>query len=80
MAPLNDPEGGFGWSMGTIGAALMVYYLVGAVFAPISGWLGDRYGPRRVMMAAGLIFAVSMMLLGWPTTCTVARAATMIQA
>ena len=64
VAPLNDPDGGFGWSLGTIGAALMVYYLVGAVFAPISGWLGDRYGPRRVMLCAGVIYAVSMLLLG----------------
>ena len=64
VAPLNDAEGGFGWSLGTIGAALMLYYLVGAVFAPISGWLGDRYGPRRVMFAAGVIFALSMVMLG----------------
>ena len=64
VAPLNDPDGGFGWSMGTIGAALMVYYMVGAVFAPISGWLGDRYGPRSVMLWAGVIYGVSMILLG----------------
>ncbi len=64
VAPLNDPDGAFGWSMGTIGAALMVYYLVGALFAPISGWLGDRYGPRIVMFWSGVIYAVSMLLLG----------------
>ncbi len=64
VAPLNDPDGGFGWSMGTIGAALMVYYLVGAVFAPVSGWLGDRYGPRLVMLWAGIIYGASMVLLG----------------
>ncbi|MCE2405312.1 MAG: MFS transporter [Dehalococcoidia bacterium] len=64
VAPLNDPEGGFGWSMRTIGAALMVYYLVGAVFAPVSGWLGDRYGPRIVMLWAGIIYGGSMVLLG----------------
>jgi MFS family permease len=64
VAPLNDPEGGFGWGMGTIGAALMVYYLSGALFAPVSGWLGDRYGPRVVMAAGSILFAVSMVLLG----------------
>ena len=42
VIPLSDPEGDFGWSMVTIGAALMVYYLVGAVVAPMTGWLGDR--------------------------------------
>ena len=25
VAPLNDPDGGFGWSIGTIGAGLAVY-------------------------------------------------------
>lgn len=64
VAPLNDPEGGFGWSMGTIGLALMVYYLVGALFAPVSGWLGDRYGARRLMFAGGVLYAGSMLLLG----------------
>ena len=64
VAPLSDPEGGFGWSIGMIGFALMVYYLVGALFAPISGWLGDRYGARRMMFGGGVLYAVSMLLLG----------------
>ena len=25
VAPLNDPDGGFGWNMGLIGAALATY-------------------------------------------------------
>ena len=64
VAPLNDPDGGFGWSMGTIGGALALYYLVGAIFAPISGWLGDRYGPRRLMLGGSILYGVSMFLLG----------------
>ena len=64
VAPLNDPEGDFGWSMGTIGTALMVYYMVGAAFAPVSGWLGDRYGPRRMLVPAALLYGGSMVLLG----------------
>ncbi|HIM37990.1 MAG TPA: hypothetical protein EYM38_08255, partial [Dehalococcoidia bacterium] len=31
VTPLNDPDGGFGWSLGIIGAGLAVYYLVGAI-------------------------------------------------
>ena len=64
VAPLSDPEGSFGWSMGTIGAALATYYLVGAIFSPIAGWLADRYGTRRMMVAAGSLFLTSMLLLG----------------
>ncbi len=64
VAPLNDPDGSFGWSMGTIGAALATYYLVSAVFSPIAGWLADRYGARKMILAAGISFMSSMLLLG----------------
>ena len=64
VAPLSDLEGGFGWSIGMIGAALMVYYFTAAVFAPISGWLGDRYGARRMMFFGGVLYLASMLLLG----------------
>ena len=64
VAPLNDPEGGFGWHMGLIGAALATYYLFGALVAPITGMLGDRYGARPAMFACGVLYAVSMALIG----------------
>src|SRR2546428_2568094 len=64
VAPLRDPHGPFGWGIGIIGAVIAVYYLVGALFAPVSGWLGERYGPRRLMLASGLLYAGSMLLLG----------------
>src|SRR6266487_1676291 len=51
VAPLRDPHGAFGWGIGTIGALMAVYYVVGAVFAPISGWLGERYGARHLLLA-----------------------------
>ena len=64
VAPLSDPEGQFGWSVGTIGAAMAVYYFIGAIWAPISGWLADRYGPRRVMLVMAIVFIASMFFLG----------------
>lgn len=67
VAPLNDPDGGFGWSLGIIGAGLAVYYLVGAIASPISGWVADRYGTRKTMIAAGFCFLTSMVLLGFIT-------------
>src|SRR5262249_139877 len=33
-------------------------------FSPISGWLGERYGARRLMLAGGLLYGGSMGLLG----------------
>jgi MFS family permease len=64
VAPLRDPYGDFGWGIGTIGVLMAVYYVVGAVFAPISGWLGERYGARHLMLAGGLLYGSSMLLLG----------------
>ena len=64
VIPLSDPEGEFGWSMITIGSALMVYYLVGAVVAPMSGWLGDRYGARRMLLVVSVLFGGSMVFVG----------------
>jgi MFS family permease len=64
VAPLRDPRGDFGWGIGTIGALMAVYYLVGGLCAPVSGWLGARYGARRLMLAGGLLYGESMFLLG----------------
>ena len=65
LPPLTDPDGRFGWGIGTIVMGLATYYLVGAMFAPVSGWLGDRYGARRMMLAGGILYGVSMVLLGF---------------
>ena len=63
VVPLNDAEGDFGWSMFIVGGALMVFYLVAAVFSPMSGWLGDRYGARRLMLLTGFLFGGGFILL-----------------
>ena len=64
VVPLSDPDGEFGWSLVTVGSGLMVYYLVGAVLAPVTGWLGDRHGARKVMLIGSLLFVVSMFFAG----------------
>ena len=64
VAPLIDPDGDFGWSIRLISGIIAFQYLIGAIFAPITGWLGDRYGPRRLMLACGLLFGGGMLFLG----------------
>lgn len=39
--------------------AITSYLLAVAVFVPISGWAADRYGAKRVFMAAILLFTIS---------------------
>ena len=43
----------------------MIAYLVSlAVFIPASGWLGDRFGGKRVLMSAIVVFTVGSVLCG----------------
>ena len=64
VPPLNDSDGQFGWSLGTIGIVIASYYLFGVIYAPITGWLGDRYGVRRIMAIGALFFIAGMVLTG----------------
>ncbi len=64
VPPLSDENGEFGWSKFTIALSIGSYYLFGAIYAPITGWLGDRYGSRRMLFASATMFLISMILLG----------------
>ena len=65
VPPLSDLEGEFRWNVGTIGAAIALYYFFGAVFAPLSGFLGDRFGVRRMMLAGIVCYGFGMTMLGF---------------
>ena len=67
VPPLNDANGEFGWGMGIIGAAIASYYMFGAIYAPITGWLGDRYGSRWMLLAAAVMYLISMFMLSQVT-------------
>ena len=64
--PLAD-GGAFGWPVAWIGAALAGYYLVGSLTSPFSGRLGDTLGARKLLIAGGILFGTSMILIGFIT-------------
>jgi MFS family permease len=44
---------------------IVIAYLVSlAVFIPASGWLGDRFGGKRVLLSAIVVFTVGSVLCG----------------
>ena len=59
----------FGWTRAqvTSGNALSKL-VVGPVFGFIAGWIIDRFGPRRVMMAGILMAGGALVGLGWTST------------
>ena len=60
---LQNPEG-FGWSYFAISVAFALQWLCSALFSPLVGWLGDRYGVRRTMFLGAGLFIAGMVLTG----------------
>ena len=61
---LSDPDAGFGWSYGEISFAFSLNWVVLGLVSPYVGWLGDRYGVRRLLLLGALLFIAGMMLTG----------------
>ncbi|HXR54650.1 MAG TPA: MFS transporter, partial [Acidimicrobiales bacterium] len=50
-------------------AGVSIAFLVSlAVFIPASGWLGDRFGGKRVLLTAIVVFTAASMLCGISST------------
>jgi len=49
---IHPLEAEFGWSRALIALAVSMNLLLFGIAAPISGWLIDRYGPRKVMLGS----------------------------
>lgn len=54
----------FGWALTWITLAYFFRSIMGAVLAPLAGWLGDRYGARKVLIVAAATYVVGLVLLG----------------
>ena len=58
----------FGESPLRLSLAITSYLFALAVFIPISGWVADRFGARRVFRIAIAVFVVGSILCGFSTT------------
>jgi EmrB/QacA subfamily drug resistance transporter len=58
----------FAVSTSSTGWVVIGYLLSLAVWIPASGWIGDRFGTRRVFLAALALFAATSALCGIATT------------
>ena len=56
---IHPLEAEFGWSRALIASAISMNLLLFGVAAPISGYLIDRFGPRKVMLGS-----ISLLITG----------------
>jgi sugar phosphate permease len=57
LLPLEDD---MGWSRSAISFAISIGLITLGLAAPLSGWLMDRFGPKRVTLAGLLLVVVAM--------------------
>ncbi|WP_421552991.1 DHA2 family efflux MFS transporter permease subunit [Pseudomonas yamanorum] len=76
---LPDIAKTFGVGAVDVNIGMSAYMLAVAVFIPISGWLADRFGSRRVFGSAIVLFSVSSLLCGWSDSLQTFVAARVLQ-
>lgn len=65
IAPaLPDMAASFGISAVDLNIGISAYLMTVAVFIPMSGWISDRFGIRRVFASAIIVFTVASALCG----------------
>lgn len=62
-----------------VGITMTAYLLAVAVFIPVSGWLADRLGPRRVFIAAIVLFTIASLACGLSGSLGMLTAARVVQ-
>jgi len=65
MAVLRED---FGWSRGALSGALALSRIESGMLGPVEGWLLDKYGPRKVMIAGIVLMGAAMMLFSFTTS------------
>ena len=65
VQPLSDSEGDFGFSLADVGASYGLFFLTGALLAPVAGWMGDRYGPRKMMILGAVSYAAALIIVAF---------------
>lgn len=68
LTALAEIAADFGESSVHMNLIISLYLLAVAMFIPISGWLAERYGPRRLFIAAIVLFIISSLACALSTS------------
>lgn len=58
----------FAWDRGSTALGYSLSWLCFVIFAPVAGWLSDRWGPRTIVTAGGLLLGVALALTAQVTS------------
>ncbi len=58
----------FAWTLTIITFAYFLRSMVSALSSPAAGWLADRYGARRILYSATVLYVAGLVLLGTMTS------------
>jgi MFS family permease len=58
----------FGWGRGPTALGYSLSWLGFVIFAPVAGWLSDRWGARKVVSGGGVILGLALALTGQVTS------------
>jgi MFS family permease len=61
----------FAWDRGATALGYSLSWLCFVIFAPVAGWLSDRWGPRTIVMAGGLALGLALGLTAQATSLAV---------
>jgi len=53
----------FGWSRSTVAGAFSVFVIVHGLLGPFNGWMAERIGSRRIILAGGFLIGIGLMLM-----------------
>src|SRR5579871_6345759 len=71
-----DPLQKHGWSKVEVQDALFIYFVLAQTWlVPFEGYLAERFGPRRLLLAGGLLSAGGWLLIAHTDTLAVLYAA-----
>lgn len=69
-----------GWDRAQITSAALPASLSVGLLAPLTGWLTDRFGPRRILLVSSVCQGIGMMLIGFAASAPMAFIALFVMA
>ncbi|HLY45890.1 MAG TPA: oxalate/formate MFS antiporter [Stellaceae bacterium] len=75
VRPINQAHG---WAVADIQIAFSIFVALETWLTPIEGWLADKFGPRLIVAAGGVLVAIGWIINSWADTLTLLYVGAMV--